>query len=603
MQDREHSHQYGEYPAELEREREDALAPGRVSSTAQIQAPSDPIVSGLARGPLQFRGDGYNGDDAHAIAASGLGSGASSLPHIDQISASFGDHDVRSIRAHTGSAATSANEQLNAEAYAYGDDVAFRGNPDLHTAAHEAAHVIQQRAGVGPSGGVGSVGDAHEQQADAVADLVVAGKSAAPVLDQIVGGASVASVQRKALQLKTEAKGGVDVGTDGVAVGLTVAPGKEFEAGYAKIKVSAPISGQASLKSKKPPGKVNVGGGEDSKGGQSGKASVEIYKNEAVAAGSSELAKLAYGSIESAGYEIDTVSLEGEFGTGKSAAGNETTGVSVGVKFSFKNGNSQVVKAQLFENEKGGDLSGPKIELEHKFSIVKKTLWENDIAQLEATLDLALKLEVKPEWRKIWTKLGEQIVEKGGAEAAKQMMRSVMAAVTGEMLVGGALIAGGLLVVFVGIMEMEALSEIKAAERGAHKALDSFCAGYCSGMGVKQFAGGGVAGSGFYTEGSKVAKGKVDGAIAKIRAHPLFKKWNFTEAELRTALLDRLSQHGGEIYKQAEAEAKPLIFQQFVIQFYHKQAAGWLTPKYIARNDAKVLARMLNVPESVIPVD
>ncbi|HEU5056071.1 MAG TPA: T6SS effector amidase Tae4 family protein, partial [Kofleriaceae bacterium] len=57
--------------------------------------------------------------------------------------------------------------------------------PDLHTAAHEAAHVVQQRAGVHLSGGVGAAGDSHERHADAVADRVVRGESAVDLLDQV----------------------------------------------------------------------------------------------------------------------------------------------------------------------------------------------------------------------------------------------------------------------------------------------------------------------------------------------------------------------------------------------------------------------------------
>ncbi len=37
-------------------------------------------------------------------------------------------------------------ERTGAEAYASGNDVAFKSNPDLHTVAHEAAHVVQQRS-------------------------------------------------------------------------------------------------------------------------------------------------------------------------------------------------------------------------------------------------------------------------------------------------------------------------------------------------------------------------------------------------------------------------------------------------------------------------
>jgi hypothetical protein len=59
----------------------------------------------------------------------------------------------------------------------------------LHTAAHEAAHVIQQRHGVQLLGGVGEVGDRYERNADAVADRVVAGRSASDLLAPFADGA------------------------------------------------------------------------------------------------------------------------------------------------------------------------------------------------------------------------------------------------------------------------------------------------------------------------------------------------------------------------------------------------------------------------------
>src|ERR1043165_5661679 len=68
-----------------------------------------------------------------------------------------------------------------------GNHVAFREAPDLHTAAHEAAHVVQQRAGVQVTDGVGATGDAYEQNADAVADAVVAGGSAEGLLSAKAG--------------------------------------------------------------------------------------------------------------------------------------------------------------------------------------------------------------------------------------------------------------------------------------------------------------------------------------------------------------------------------------------------------------------------------
>ena len=92
------------------------------------------------------------------------------------------------MRAHVGGAATEAATAIGAEAYATGSDVAFAREPDLHTAAHEAAHVVQQRAGVQLYGGVGEVGDRYERHADQVADRVVAGQSVEALLSELTPG-------------------------------------------------------------------------------------------------------------------------------------------------------------------------------------------------------------------------------------------------------------------------------------------------------------------------------------------------------------------------------------------------------------------------------
>lgn len=132
------------------------------------------------------------------LAATGVAGPGSALPHLDQIQASFGHHDVSRVGAHVGGAAAVASSAIGAHAYAVGDQVAFAQSPDLHLAAHEAAHVVQQRGGVSLKGGVGQAGDAHEQHADAVADAVVAGRSAEPLLNDYAGrGAASATIQRK----------------------------------------------------------------------------------------------------------------------------------------------------------------------------------------------------------------------------------------------------------------------------------------------------------------------------------------------------------------------------------------------------------------------
>jgi outer membrane protein OmpA-like peptidoglycan-associated protein len=124
----------------------------------------------------------------HAAAQDGLAGPSAPLPHLDRIQRLFGRHDVGGVQAHVGGPAAAASEQMGARAYATGHHVAFASSPDLHTAAHEAAHVVQQRAGVQLKDAVGSVGDSHEQHADAVADRVVRGESAEGLLDQYGGG-------------------------------------------------------------------------------------------------------------------------------------------------------------------------------------------------------------------------------------------------------------------------------------------------------------------------------------------------------------------------------------------------------------------------------
>jgi Domain of unknown function (DUF4157) len=116
-------------------------------------------------------------------AARGIAGAGTALPHADAIQRAFGRHDVARIRAHVDAHASRAAMSIDAEAYACGEHVAFARAPSLRTAAHEAAHVVQQRAGVQIDGGLGTAGDAHERHADAVAERVVAGRSAAALLD------------------------------------------------------------------------------------------------------------------------------------------------------------------------------------------------------------------------------------------------------------------------------------------------------------------------------------------------------------------------------------------------------------------------------------
>jgi hypothetical protein len=138
-------------------------------------------------------------DAVKAAAAHGTSGPAGALPHLDRIQRLFGRHEVSGVRAHVGGSAAEGAAAMGAQAFATGAQVAFATTPDLHTAAHEAAHVVQQRDGVQLNGGVGEVGDAYERHADEVADLVARGESAESVLDRHAGtGGGAPGVQRRA---------------------------------------------------------------------------------------------------------------------------------------------------------------------------------------------------------------------------------------------------------------------------------------------------------------------------------------------------------------------------------------------------------------------
>ena len=136
------------------------------------------------------------------IAEQGTRGSAESLPHLAAVQEAFGRHDLSGVKAHLGDVATRASSSLGANAFAFRDHVAFGAERDVRTTAHEAAHVVQQRAGVQLPGGVGQTGDTYERNADEVADRVERGESAEGLLDRVAGsdraGAIQATVQRAA---------------------------------------------------------------------------------------------------------------------------------------------------------------------------------------------------------------------------------------------------------------------------------------------------------------------------------------------------------------------------------------------------------------------
>jgi len=168
-------------------------APGKRTLVSQLQR-----KGAGARDAVQRSGGALPDAEVQGAAARGVETPTSTLPYADTIATAFGHHDVSGIAAHTGPEAAATADAMGAQAYATGDHVVLGAGADLHTVAHEAAHVVQQRAGVQLKGAVGEAGDVYEQHADHVADLVVAGRSAEAALDQHAGASMSAAptVQR-----------------------------------------------------------------------------------------------------------------------------------------------------------------------------------------------------------------------------------------------------------------------------------------------------------------------------------------------------------------------------------------------------------------------
>jgi hypothetical protein len=118
----------------------------------------------------------------------GICDGGKALPHQPALQRAFGRHSLAGVRAHIGPSdgADVATLQLNAKAFAHGEEVVFRSHPDLASAAHEATHVLQQRAGVSAEE-ARRADSPSERTAALVANRVAAGKGAEDVLDASLG--------------------------------------------------------------------------------------------------------------------------------------------------------------------------------------------------------------------------------------------------------------------------------------------------------------------------------------------------------------------------------------------------------------------------------
>lgn len=118
------------------------------------------------------------GADLNGVVGQATQGGGSPIPHKAAMETAFG-RSFDDVKAHTGGAAAGANKALGSEAFATGNDIAFKGgSPSKELVAHELTHVVQQG---GKAGGVqhkmtlGSSSSSFEQEADQVASTVAGG--------------------------------------------------------------------------------------------------------------------------------------------------------------------------------------------------------------------------------------------------------------------------------------------------------------------------------------------------------------------------------------------------------------------------------------------
>jgi len=168
-------------------DRDDRLAPGRISGTALMTSPTTPLISGLIA--RKARDDqGASGDAEQTVSAASSSSGmALPEPQREKFEAALGA-DLTAVRVHVGGASAEAADAVAARAYTIGSDIHFAAgeyNPVSAEGelllAHEVAHTVQQQGGAVAKRQhklqLSEAGDSFEHEADRAAQAMVSGGS------------------------------------------------------------------------------------------------------------------------------------------------------------------------------------------------------------------------------------------------------------------------------------------------------------------------------------------------------------------------------------------------------------------------------------------
>lgn len=166
---------------------------------------------------------------AEMEAARTVAQGGGPLPYKEEIQAAFGGYDLSGLRAFVGGEAGEAAANMEAHGFQVADAAGFRKFPTKHDAAHEAAHYVQCREGIECKAEFSGEGDIYERHADAVADAVVAGQSAVPLLAPRTGAQGAPSLLRLKSTKKPQLAPGeaVDIKDEKAIRALTIG---EFDA-------------------------------------------------------------------------------------------------------------------------------------------------------------------------------------------------------------------------------------------------------------------------------------------------------------------------------------------------------------------------------------
>ncbi len=467
-----------------------APAPGKMTRTAR-----------LAEVQMKAAADRERDDQAIRRAAAGGVAGAGlPLPYLQQIQRAFGPrHDLSTVRAEVGGAAADANAAMGSIAYAVGDTVAFAGAPDLHTAAHEAAHVIQQRAGVSLPGGVGTQGDTYERHADAVADTVVAGGSAVALLDGLAAaGAAVTAVQHKGGNRKKVTE----------SFTLPAIPALEHEnpENEAKLRLKLTPSGSGDLTK-------TLGEGDE---GKDEGITAEDKSFVGTAAANEFKGDVGQTLAKNGKWEMDSVDIVGAMGVNASSP-PDPKAEALTVSFKLKNGVLVTSEGKLVSNGMTGKPG------KHEATAPETlTLLSDDTFELKGSFDVKRELEVEPDWQQVFITLREKY--------GQQFAGWAMQAAANQIAAQGP----PTLTPLTAAPPIAELTTIDACVSAANNAATGYSAGVLSGLGGEG-AGGDAA---WFERGKTQGRGSLRDMVSYIADNSLFAGMGFSREQIEKLVVE-----------------------------------------------------------------